>query len=882
MNIKALLFTIAFVGLAAAGYFAYDSFLKNEKTLLWDLVPENSIAVYQKGGCSECIDSLSKAAWLVLLRETYFKDHNFDSAFLSAFVKLSGKVSAVSLHKTAKHKFDLIFYSTEDVLKSDVLEGLRTRSKSRERKYNGVVIKELATESDVVTWVEFNNYIAISLSPVLIEDVVRAYQLKSEGGFIDKVDQVASLPVVKNDAGDVLIDLEAFHDWLLLFSNEENMEGVKIKGSTLLDVKRSKESIILNGFSDSDSAQTSSLLSVFKGQSPVSFGLKYFVSNDAHFVTNFGFSDPDLFGKNLQILLDRNRRDLILSKLKLTTTEVNQLYTGLGKEVGLQSFELSGMNSSNVLMVDVKSDGLWIDLLDKVATAISEDTVFIEHYSSHLIKRLDKPGLIELLFPIISFKYDELYYSQSGNVLLMAGDIRALKSILDDIEEEEVWAKSVDKNRFLESTFLESNISFYVDPLPYSKLLTSKISDEWKPFFAKQDIQISALGLSAFQFSHLNNNFYTNIYLGFDDVKKTSRSNKSKEILVNINAAPIYKLFVVKNHNDKSNEVLVQDSANTIHLLSSKGEILWSKKLDGLIKGELEQIDYFANGKLQMLISTDRDIHVIDRLGNYVSPFPITTLTGNIFSRSIDYDHSKNYRFITADKVGTINMVSKEGKLLEGWKGMTTNGELLVAPKHYRIAARDYIAIVHSAGRFSLYNRRGELLKGFPVDLNGRVRDDFYLDVGNGKEKSAFVFMTMDGQKVRIDLAGNELSRETLIKPVFDTRFRLILETNEKSYLMVRQNNKTLTLLNKSGDEILSNDFIGMNSVDVKYYDFGSGNIYYVLLDVDQDLGYVYNPEGKLMTSQPIECQNLKLFWNSTGLNTVTSYKGLLKISNLN
>lgn len=879
MNTKALLFTIGFLGLAVAGYFAYDSFLKNEKALLWDFVPENSIAVYQKGDCNECIDSLSQAAWLVLLREAYLKNHQLDSAFFSEFLKLSGNADAFSLHKTAKHRFDLIFYSSE---KNDLLEGIRKYGKSRERNYNGVLIKELATASDVITWVELSNYVVLSLSPILIEDVVRAYQLKSERNFVSKVKQVASLPVVKNDGGDVLVDLEAFSNWLQLFGSEEGSSDVKIKGAALLDVKRTGKSIILNGFSDSDSTQTSSLLNVFKGQSPVAFGLKNFISSDAHFVVNFGFSDPVLLGRNLQTLLGKNRKDLLLRKLGLNDNEVKQFYNGLGKEVGLQSLELSGLNSASILMVDVKSDDSWTGLLDKLAASLSEDTVFVEHYSSHVIKRLDMPGLIELLFPISAFEYDELYFVQSGNVLLMAGDIRLLKKLLDDIEEENVWSKSVDKNRFLESTFLESNISIYVDPLPYSKLLTSKINEEWRPFFVKEDIQISSLGLSAFQFSHLNNNFYTNIYLGFDDVKKKSRINRPKEILVNINSAPIYKFFLVKNHNDKGHEVLVQDSANIIYLLSAKGEILWSKNINGLIRGEVEQIDYYANGKLQMLLGTDKDIHVIDRLGNYVNPYPISTLTGNLFSRSIDYDHSKNYRFITADKSGAISMVSKEGKLLDGWKGMATNGELLVAPKHYRIAARDYIAVVHSVGRFSLYNRRGELLKGFPVDLKGRVRDDFYLEVGNAKEKVAFVFVTMDGQKIRVDLTGTELSRETLIKPVFDTRFRMVTEESEKSYLTVRQNNKSLTLLSKSGAEILSNDFIGMNSANVKYYDFGSGNIYYVVLDVDQDLGYVYNAEGRLITSQPLECQNLKLFLSNSELQAVTSYKGLLKISNLN
>jgi hypothetical protein len=877
---KAIFFTIGLLALTAAGYFAYHSFIKVDKAVLWDFIPENSIAVYQIGDCNECVDSLSQVTWLVLIREAYLKDYNLDTALLSSFLKLSESIDAVSLHKTAKHKFDFIFYGSEKFIKSDLLGSISKQGKSRERQYNGVVIKELVLGLNIVTWVELDSYVSISLSPVLIEDVVRAYQLKTDKNFTDKVRQVASLPVVKNDGGNALVDLQAFSDWMHLFTKQEIKAGVGIKGSALLDVKRRGKSIILNGFSDCDSTQKSSLLNIFKSQSPVAFGLKRFVSNDAHFVTNFGFSDPVLFGKNLQIVLDKNDKSMLSKKLEISEAEIKQFYNGLGREIGLQSLESSGQRSSSAVMIDLKSDDSVMRLLDKLSVSLSDDSVFVENYASHLIKRLDKPGFIELLLPIISLEYDELYYSQSGNVLLLGSDISILKKILSDIEEENVWAKSLDKNRFLESTFLESNISFYVDPAPYLKLRLASLSDEWRPFFVRNDAYVSSLGLSALQFSHLNNNFYTNIHLGFEDLKKKNEVDQVKEVIVNVNGAPVHNFFTFRNHNDKSHEVLVQDSSGTIYLLSAGGKILWNKKLNGLIKGEPEQIDYFSNGKLQMLIATDKQIHVIDRLGNYVNPYPIEGLSNTMFIKSVDYDHSRNYRFITADKTGVLTMINKEGQLLDGWKNLSTGGELLATPRHYRIAAKDYVTVVQSVGKFILYNRKGELLKGFPADLKGRVRAEYYLEMDKGR--AAFVFVTIDGQKVKIDLTGNELSRETLVKPVFETRFRLITEVSEKSYVVVRQDNKSLALLDKSGNEILSNDFIGMDKTEVKFYDFGSGNIYYTILDVDQDLGYVYNTDGKLMTTQPLDCENLKLYWSKSGLNTVISYEGSVKISNLN
>src|SRR5690606_28612127 len=81
---------------------------------------------------------------------------------------------------------------------------------------------------------------------------------------------------------------------------------------------------------------------------------------------------------------------------------------------------------------------------------------------------------------------------------------------------------------------------------------------------------------------------------------------------------------IVRSHVDKSLEVLVQDSLNQSHLLSSTGSALWSKQMDGPIIGELFQVDYYKHGKLQYLFATEGKLHIIDRLGNYVPPFPVT------------------------------------------------------------------------------------------------------------------------------------------------------------------------------------------------------------------------------------------------------------------
>ena len=60
-----------------------------------------------------------------------------------------------------------------------------------------------------------------------------------------------------------------------------------------------------------------------------------------------------------------------------------------------------------------------------------------------------------------------------------------------------------------------------------------------------------------------------------------------------------------------------------LYLLSNTGKILWKKNVKEKFLGDVLQVDYFANNKLQLLFVTENYIHVMDRNGNYLKDFPV-------------------------------------------------------------------------------------------------------------------------------------------------------------------------------------------------------------------------------------------------------------------
>ena len=115
------------------------------------------------------------------------------------------------------------------------------------------------------------------------------------------------------------------------------------------------------------------------------------------------------------------------------------------------------------------------------------------------------------------------------------------------------------------------------------------------------------------------------MYRGLINPSKPSRKTEartSEKLITNFNNT-LAKFALVKSHVDKSNEILVQDSAWNVSLVSAEGKILWKIPTNGLIADEVIQVDYFNNGKLQYFFATPGALHIVDRLGKYVNPFPV-------------------------------------------------------------------------------------------------------------------------------------------------------------------------------------------------------------------------------------------------------------------
>lgn len=863
-----LLITLSIVVLTVGGYLVYEKFLKEERLSPWSLVPEDAVLVYESGKCGDCIRELTQTTiWRVVEAAMAYK-RPIDSLRTNFINSLAGENGyLISVHVTKKDEFEAVYYFPGHLLQPSVLGDKNYRIKSRE--LNGFTITEFSGSHQTLSVAVIGNVGVASFVPFLLENVIRTHTDAQRKNFRDLSAGTPSFATIRDDAGNVHLQLNKLSDLIGVFTGPHSTLDLSLGKFTLLDVRGKETSLVMNGFSiDTTSGRSTYLLSVFDHQSPVSFGLKQLVSNRTVAMKSFGVTDGDTFAADLGTYVARhNRRGAdSLMRLASATPGTDELVRTIGDEFGICLIESSrGTGLSRVLLIESTAPNRWLSVMNQLSDQLSTDTVFYERYSSYVIREVPVFRFPEkLLWPFVS-GFDQSFYTSVGNVILIGDDLEDLKAFLNDIEAEETWGKSVSVNRFLESTLLESNINLYVNGGAVWSALLPHLQPKWQQFVQEKRPLLQALDFGSFQFSHLNNNFYTNVlmtYRPFDESLTPVRKDRTS---VNFDFG-LQRLYPVKSHVTRGNEILLQDSLNDLRLLSVDGKVLWKLAVGDPIVSEVVQVDFYNNGKLQYFFTTRDAFHLIDRLGNYVENYPIHLKDVEIEQVSvIDYDNSKNYRFMVADKDGRMWMYDKWGNNLEGWTPRDGGGALVAPPRHHRIKGRDVIVAIRKDGHVLLYNRRGEMSKDFPINMGVFPSGDYYLDIGSTLADSWFVFVSEDGFKMRFNPEGETQPREALVRTSALSTFTLIREKSNKSYVIVQQDGRTLAVMDQNGNRIVSNNLAGINAKDIGYVDFGAGKRFIVIADVRQRMGYVYDGHGQLLTIPPLEGHAVDISMDNSG-----------------
>jgi hypothetical protein len=532
-------------------------------------------------------------------------------------------------------------------------------------------------------------------------------------------------------------------------------------------------------------------------------------------------------------------------------------------ELGFSLLE-SAVNEpqDKILLIHTDQLEVQIHLLKEFNLGLSKvdiSLIPVDYYQNQEIFMIAEEEFPAHLFEGKFLGFDDTYITGISEMLVFANSSKAMKIFLDDVDSDNTWGKSLQHKRYVAGISKNAWFNFVINVPRFWNSVVEISSPNWQAFFQKYAPQLKSLDLMTLQLTDNEEGHDMNLEMGYNlgPIKAVQDVVLTENKSVKFNYQLIYGPKTIQNFNDKSFEYVVQDELFNLHLLTSEGEIVFSEPLEGPIVSEIFQIDYYKNGKLQLLFATGERVHVLDRFGRSVPGFPTNPSEEVITHLNlVDYSNTRDYRYFVATESGNLYLLDSDGQALEGWNPNKGSGSLAVMPAHHRIAGvGDQMIAFGSNGYLHLFNRRGESQIGSPIRIGEAIESDYIIIERGSAKDTRIVTVTKDGEVVQVNFKGELAYRNQLLRPDRESRFNLIKDQNDNRYLFVVQEFNKVTVMDPEFKVLFTKDITGVE-LEFQYFSFGAEKNIFVVIDKTQEFIYLYNINGNLLNTLPISGMN--------------------------
>ncbi|WP_343487871.1 ribonuclease HII [Allomuricauda sp. d1] len=341
---------------------------------------------------------------------------------------------------------------------------------------------------------------------------------------------------------------------------------------------------------------------------------------------------------------------------------------------------------------------------NNIAEFLTSKKVRVSDYQGAEITELGDLDLINETFNPLFKGFAPKFYTIIENTFVFCEKQETLKKIISDYKRGTTFDTTPAYESGMEFLASESNIlllstSDGMDYFIKNEMLPNLFSD-FKPNELKNHV-FSAQAIADKTFFHTS--------FTISEVGKTSENNTVTRLFtLELDADLATNPQFVKNHRTNKQEIVVQDNDNNLYLISTEGKVLWKKQLNGRVQGRIEQVDLYKNGKLQLAFSTNNEFLILDRNGEVVEPFNMKFEGGNLNALAVfDYEKRKDYRFVVTQGQ-KVFMYNRKGDIVKGFKYTETESPIIAKPSHFRLGNRDYLTFQLENGALKIRHRAGQ------------------------------------------------------------------------------------------------------------------------------------------------------------------------------
>jgi hypothetical protein len=868
---------------------------KSSKAAVWSLIPADAVAVWQIPNSIRTYQQLdSTAIWQSLKTAPTFNQlaerAKVAELMIGEGIDLDSyfrnKQLTISLHTTAKGNFDFMFFIPITIKDNTVfrhaLQNVLTRNqvKTEKRNYQGIEIQEVKFENHktVFSYSIYKGYFVGSFTALLVEETIRNINELGRNNFYSVNKPSFSLEKPNENEIYVYFNPKQMPNFLKIFyadlpqnqatlQNIQNLQSVFEGGyyQTNIDTKK----ITFTGLQacNKKADKLTNNMADLSGLKPTPCDrLVQFLPQKTASLYRLSIDDKDAFFQRIATQYPASKDSLIQSKY----IDFQDFVSFIEDEIAIATLEhTANSEAQKIVYIKVKNPLQLSIQLQKYANEIAKnnkDTLLYENFGGQKLVKLALTEFPEKLFGKNFKGFGYTHFTFLNNYLLLGNSPKALATVLEDVENDQVWAKTFQASPLLDQLAKPSSFCYVENVLRSWSKNMQELNPTWQLFFEQNQRQFLRFEFIVLQGEIEDEILKTSITL----LHKAYNSAEISKNIKNLYETSFYntvqsKPFVLKNLVNKSKEVLIQDAAHHLHLIAVNGKKLWHFSVGSPIVPQVYQTDLLNNRQTQYLFAATNKIYLLDRQGVMVQGFPIELADcGKIkFLSLLDYDNTKNYRIAAADENGNVFLLSKYGKILQGWQPKKMSGNLALPLAHIRAGSADALVSVTQQGVISLFKRNGDSYPDFPISVAQSIDNTYFLSPNSDFNKTVMVFLTTQGEIIKLSLAGKVVGREELERPFTQSVFKLLVDaTQATDYLLCRQDEYVITFFNKKLTQIFSLTFANKTEKIVQYFNFGVHADVIAITDTEEKKTYLHYLNGdKVCEPIPSE-KEVTIFFN--------------------
>jgi len=378
---KALIIVFVII-IALAAFFYLKYYYERDKVDIWELVPKNTLAVYETDQPIKVWNNiLQLPMWNNLSSVPDISQVNDGLVLLDSITGSSGNLERllrdkeilISIHKTSNIDFGMIFYITlNTVEKRKILNIIIDHFKEKEtfnyemRNFEDFAIHELSEEEteNSYTFIEYKDYFVGSFTPLLIDDVVRNISNNFQSNFLSISSGIRNAKPIEMDEGNLYVNVVRIPDLIRNVSVEEEHRNLNeylkwFSGAMYYDISFEDNRIFFNGSTRIPEDNSEYFLSTFYDQSPQDIEAIYYLPNRTATYISYTFDEFNDWRKSVDIFWQKNFPEALNRKIQLLDNYniyEKDFYSWIGNEIGLATLQSMDLDHPDKLLIIKSND----------------------------------------------------------------------------------------------------------------------------------------------------------------------------------------------------------------------------------------------------------------------------------------------------------------------------------------------------------------------------------------------------------------------------------------------------------------------------------------------------------------------------------------------